>query len=730
MRRLPTAALLLVVVACGVAVRALPWPEIFLGDAVVFPIGDTYYHLRRAEYGLAHPGEVLLFDPLVNHPDGAWVPWPPLHTLLLTATATLLGGTKQALEQAAAWVPVAIGALTSVPVFGAARVIAGPGTALLAAAIAALLPAGVTYSELGNADHHCSVTFFGAVWLWGALLALRKLPPPPRSAAQLALAIGRLGVVFTWPGSTLYLLLADGAWVGVAILRGRREALRDAALGLFASACLTAAVVPRLGPPVGGWYSTLALSFLQPAAMLALAIVALASERLESRAPDRGAARRALRAATISLAVGAALLALPGLVASLREAAGFVGKGDVWALLNAEQRPLVDWRRPAGLLRPLWFYGGFGYAIPIVPIGALLWARDPRHRDASLVLAIWTAGFGALALSQLRYGSDFAPSAALGFALLVTLAGRPFASPRMARLAVAIAALAGIGPLVAQYVLQARAALAASRAFATATDPLLGTADGTLVRFAEELRRVTPETDAYFDATAHAAYGVLAPANIGHVLHYVARRATPSDNFGPYSGSRHFLRAQRFFQIRSEERAAAIADELGARYVVTVEYGPAANEGTTQRLHREDGRELPGKPRWEQFRLVTEGPRGGRPLTDLYGGAAAPGIAPYKLFERVAGARLEIEARPGTSVEAFVDVATPLGRTFRYAAHAVTADDGVASMRVPYASDPSTPVQVGRWRVRTDDTTVDVAVPETAVLRGESVRVRATQTAR
>jgi asparagine N-glycosylation enzyme membrane subunit Stt3 len=730
MRRHTTAALLLVVVACGAAVRALPWPEVFLGDAVVFPVGDTYYHLRRAEFGLAHPGQLLLFDPLVNHPDGAWIPWPPLHTLLLGATATLLGGSKQALEQAAAWYPVAIGALTSVPVFGATRVIAGPGTALLAAAIAALLPAGVTYSELGNADHHCSVAFFGAVWLWGALLALRTQPPPPRRAAQLALAIGRLGVVFTWPGSTLYLLLADGAWVGVAILRGRRTSLRDAALGLVASACLTAAVVPRLGPPVGGWYSTLALSFLQPAAMLALAIVALASERLEARAPDRGIARRAVRAAALSIAVGAALLALPGLIPSLREAAGFVGKGDVWAMLNAEQRPLVEWGHPAGLLRPLWFYGGFGYAIPLLPIGALLWARDPRHRDAALVLAIWTAGFGALALSQLRYGSDFAPSAAVGFALLAALAGRPFARPRTARIAVAVAALIGIGPLVAQYALQARAAIATRRALEATPDPLLATAAGTLTRFATELRAATPETDGYFDATASPAYGVLTPANVGHLIHYVSHRATPSDNFGPYSGSSHFLRAQRFFHVRSEKRAAAIADALGARYVVTVEYGPAVNEGTTQRLHREDGRELPGQPRWELFRLVTEGPRGGRPLTDLYGGAAVPGIAPYKLFERVVGAQLEIEAGPGTPVEASVDVTTPLGRTFRYVAHAAAADDGVARMRVPYASDPSTPVRVGRWRVHSGDASIDVDVPESAVLRGESVRVRTAGTPR
>ncbi len=64
----------------------------------MFPVGDAYYHLRRAEYTLEHPPDVLLFDPLVNHPDGAWIPWPPLHTLLLADVARALGGTKHDLE--------------------------------------------------------------------------------------------------------------------------------------------------------------------------------------------------------------------------------------------------------------------------------------------------------------------------------------------------------------------------------------------------------------------------------------------------------------------------------------------------------------------------------------------------------------------------------------------------------------------------------------------------------
>ena len=163
-------------------------------------------------------------------------------------------------------------------------------------------------------------------------------------------------------------------------------------------------------------------------------------------------------------AVGAALLALPGLLASLREAAGFVGKGDPWATLNAEQRPLVERRRPAGLLRPLWFYGGFGYVIPLVPLGALAWAREtptPRRvaragdldRRASARSRSRSSATAATSLRPPRSASRCSSR----------WPGRPFARPRHARIAMAVAALLGVRPLVAQHVLQARASLAASR---------------------------------------------------------------------------------------------------------------------------------------------------------------------------------------------------------------------------------------------------------------------------
>jgi hypothetical protein len=434
-------------------------------------------------------------------------------------------------------------------------------------------------------------------------------------------------------------------------------------------------------------------------------------------------ALRAARAAGVAAVGAAALLALPGLLATLREAAGFVGKQDPWAALNAEQRPLVR-ARLGTLLQPLWYYGGFGYLIPLVPIAAALRARDPRWREPSLVLALWAAAFGALAVTQLRYGADYAPAAAVGFAVTADEIGRRFgAGTTRARIATALTAAFGLAPIAAQHALQARASLAAARQ-PVSGDPLLQTATGTLYRFAEEIRRVTPETAGYRDATAWPEYAILCPANIGHLLHYVAERATPSDNFGPYSGSRHFGTAQRFFNLKSEARATAVADALRARYVVTVEYGPVHNQGLTQRLHREDGVELWEQPPWAQFRLVTEGPHGGRPLADLYRGAAMPGVEPYKLWERVPGALLAVRAPAGTTVQAGVAVRAPSGRTFRWVARATAGDDGVARLRVPYATDATTPVKTaGPWLVQAGLAQAQVAVPEAALLAGATVAV-------
>jgi hypothetical protein len=138
----------------------------------------------------------------------------------------------------------------------------------------------------------------------------------------------------------------------------------------------------------------------------------------------------------------------------------------------------------------------------------------------------------------------------------------------------------------------------------------------------------------------------------------------------------------------------------------------------------EDGLEREDSPRFERFRLVTEGPRGGRPLTDLISGVAAADVAPYKLFEKVRGAELEVHAAPDSEVDATLTLHSPLGRRFDYVARADTGADGIARLRVPYASDGTTPVRARTpWHVRSNGVTQPAIVTEQAVQRGETVVV-------
>jgi dolichyl-diphosphooligosaccharide--protein glycosyltransferase len=730
MGRAAVAAGLVAAVGLAFALRALGAGDLVAGDAVVLPIGDAYYHARRALYTAQHWPAVLLFDPLVSFPDGSWIPWPPLHTWLVATLARAAGGDAAAVERVALWLPPALGALAALPVFAAARRLAGAGAGLGAAFLFAALPAQIQYSDAGNVDHHCTIALLGAAWLACALAAAGASPRPPQTAAaaktsglpQIGVTLARTGLLLTWPGSLAYVAVADGAQLAVLALAGRAGALAAHAAGLAASAAAVALAVPRLGPPVGGAWSAIALSWLHVAALAALAGAALGCAAWERARPGAAPRVRAARGALAALAAGAALLALPGIREAVGAALGFVGKAEPWAALNAEQLPLFRPGTAGGWLAPLAHYGGFAYAIPLLPLAALARARDAQVRASALVLAGWTAGFGALALAQLRYGNDFAAPFAVATAVGVreawrALAGRRGGAAGRAALAVLVALLAA--PLAAQALGRALA-----RPPLGAGDPRLATPSGTLHRFAELVRAATPETPGFDDPGQRPGYGILAPPNLGHVLHWVARRATASDNFGPYAGSRHFQEARAFSWLESEAEAAALAGRLEARYVVTAEFGAMPPRSLAARLHHGDGRAAGDLPRWERFRLVTEGPAGGQPLAALVGAPAPAGAIPYKLYEVVPGAVLEAAAPPGTPVDARITLETPIGRRFPYRAVAPAGDDGVARLRVPYPSEGDAPVRaLGPWRVHVGDVVYEVAVPEAAVREGTSVAV-------
>jgi asparagine N-glycosylation enzyme membrane subunit Stt3 len=540
----------------------------------------------------------------------------------------------------------------------------------------------------------------------------------------------RCAVVLSWSGSLLYLGLADGALLVVALLARRPDLLAAQAGSAWASALLVLPLVLGLPTPVGGPWSALTLSRLHVWAICAAGSAAALLAALEGRSASRGALESLARGAAVVIALtGASLLLFPGVGAALVPGASFVATAERTGMATAELQPLVGFLGRSARDPATHHWGWFAWAIPLVPCVALAAARDARKRNAALLLALWSSVLGALAVWQVRYGIDFAPAASIGFALLLAHAAgllRRVGVPRPLATAgvLALAILAFLPPLRGLYGPQLRASWRSAREGRPLGDPALRTPSGTLLRFLQMVRRATPETSGWLDEVGLPEYGVLNAPSLGHALHYVARRASAANGFLHTLDAENFAAAERFFEVRSEAKALAIAGRLRARYVITMFFPGAQPRSVTTRLERHDG--VGPSRRLRHFRLVTEGPAGGRPLGDLFGFERPAAAVPYKLFEIVPGAVLAVAGAPGAPVQASLEVRTPTGRRFQYAAQSRVADDGLARLRVPYATGRTTPARaLGPWRVRVGDEERVVEVSDADVLEGRTVAVPA-----
>ncbi len=90
------------------------------------------------------------------------------------------------------------------------------------------------------------------------------------------------------------------------------------------------------------------------------------------------------------------------------------------------------------------------------------------------------------------------------------------------------------------------------------------------------------------------------------------------------------------------------------------------------------------------------------------------------------GAVFEVRGVPGTPIRAEVSVVTPTGRRFEYRAVAPIGDDGIARLRVPYATETSEPTKPeGPYRVWIEAAEVRVRVTDADVREGALIQLTA-----
>jgi len=700
-------------------------------DWILLGIDDSYYHARRALYTFENFPAILEFDHYLAYPRGAAQPSPPLHDWLIAGTARLFGNDLRTFELVAAWIPPVFSALLPLAAFWIAASLAGARTGLVASWLVAVIPAGALITSLGNCDHHAMVALLVSFWIASSLRELR--------ISGLRLFVHGLlhativtAVVLTWSGSLLYVAIGEGSRLAAIVFyRPRQERFFAMAGSELLAAAVVSSWLLQSAAPLGGPLTSQTLSWLHPIALASLGVLAAALGVLERFWPTERSTTRLGRAVLIGSCVALPSLALPEIRDALTTGLGFIGKGDVWAETNAEQMHLFHDSRAAASATTR--FGYLVYAIPLLPllVARLGFRAGTKSRGQWLVVFLWMLSLGALSLSQIRYATDFAALAAVGFALLLNEMNRQLTRGIGHNLSLALTTVFGLVVLIPA---SSHFAPRVSRSIAY----LFGgevVNPGARLRiswtdyaFARMVRDATPETAGFLDETQPPEYGVLVPPAKGHFFTYIAQRPVPANNLGPYLDHDLFQRANSFYDAQRPDAALDILEALQVRYFVTALGRLGANTfAMTVHYSNDSSAWLRNRPSTGRIRLVAEGPPNGRPVKARGPRGNRVEVPAYKLFEIVEGAVLVGETEPNVSATAELILTTPLGRVpYRVFGRADTS--GRLQLRVPYPSEvPDTQQPMVRvvegWRVNFGGNRYEATVTETDVREGREIRL-------
>jgi asparagine N-glycosylation enzyme membrane subunit Stt3 len=729
----------------ALGIRLVGWQTIFQFDGI-YPYGnDAFYHLRRIRHAVEAFPAFLSFDPLINFPHGAQAIWPPtLDWLVALCIRIGVGpGDTESLERWVMWMAPLLGAGTVVWVYFLGRRFFSTRSATLAAVLLAVMPAHFLYSQLGFADHHVVVALLSVGILWSGMRLFSDPIAAPHAAdgrglsdrrgivhaAWLGLAMG--ATVLVWPGALIHVAIVQLAMiVRVLFCTDRGEAVRWAWRFAVAHVVMLVLVFPMsAGNEWARWgdFSPLVLSNFQPLYFASAALLfAVSAETWRRKSHCESSRVRAAWASLLGTMLAAALF---GLIPELR-----AGASDSWSWFSLDERfqALVVESAPL-FYSPTGFDGtdpaiSLTWFLYLVPFFLLLFLRrDYPHGDRVFFLW-WTAAFFVATLGQRRFMNTYSIAHALLMARSIFLVydwgARSFEADPSRRLRWRLATLLGVCVLLLPVRLE----------YGPDIENLLRAARGEAPHLPETAARRRLVTGAARWLRAHSpepigpGYSVLGPWEDGHLIKYVAERATVQDNFGDDVSAENFDLADRYFASEDESEALEILDQTRTRFVLvrdagsgqTDQYQPTSMlsrlylmRGSSGRVHQpKRGRVVPVRA-LHRHRLVYESPR-------LNQGGPGPEAKSFaKLFEIVPGARVLGHAEPGAHVAVRLELRTRLG-PFVYHTNGKADDSGRYSLRLPYSNEVFSPDvrAASSYTFASGEKTAFLSVPEAAVQGG------------
>lgn len=638
-------------IAIGVQLRLYTKTQLTYAGGVRAVGSDDLYHLRRARFAVAHYPRTILFDPLMNFPDGGVPIWPPLFDVALATPARLLDGpaaSAGSIERRAAWVPLvfAAGAILLAGLLG--RRLFGELGGTAAALFLAVCPGHLLWTQYGHTDQHVAESFF-ALLVLVLFLSGRDEPDSPRKLRQevwTGLALG--AAVLTWQGA-IYWAAILALSLFLEAVGTRRSVFREAAVTLgLAAAAAAAGTAFWLGPRHApftyisfGWFQPLFLAALGGGTILLDTALLLARRSLRPR--DLG-----LRGALLLLFGAAVLPFASGLLAGLMRGLGYaagstpreiMGNGGYLAYPK-------DWLRSIFEAQPLLAEGpgtawrALSAAFFLVPAAIVAWALSAarRNRPAThVLLCVWGTVTLFLALSQKLNVYYAAPLAAV-----CLLEAARFAGEKVGQLAPQKPFVGPAAAAAAAVLLAFPMAEGLRRELQTVRVP-----GSELLNALEWMQRELPRAVEPYDPRllgpppfppeVGRAPSVIAPWTLGHMILYVAEQPAVANNFG--YGFRDSL---RFFLAETEEEALVIARARRARWVFAADLLPRLNDYAEALdrppLLKDDGRgpvPTPAFFRTLQTRLYEFDGKG----ADLGGGLT---VLPLQHFRLVYGSKSAI----------------------------------------------------------------------------------------